>query len=128
MGLFKMKKKAVVDLQLSWVVDLLMLVLLISTFMVLNNKIKTSQLHDMKVSVRDLSLTHDAVSASPNEVYSVIVPKKNMDVILDDSACVVVAKSKESVDTIPLRFPCSKSNLAKVSSVVQEDKIVISKT
>lgn len=120
-----MNTKAALEVQLSAVVKLMFFALVISTFLVMANKIRTSELHDLKVASRDVALAHDAVLASPLEVFVAFSVKQNVDLNIDVNNCIVMAKSKNKVDTAPSNFPCAKNSLKKIDVAFEENKVKI---
>ncbi len=114
-------------LQMSWWVDIAMLILVIFVFYSVYNKITTSEIHNLKAAVRDFSFAHDAVISSPHEVFLSYRINDKVDMNFDMKECIVFAKSKEKKYALPSRFPCAKNSLVKSDSKILEGNIAVSK-
>ena len=93
------KKGDILDLQLVWVIDLILFTFLIITYFAIDSRIKNSELHDIHMTAREVAMTYDAVKSSPHDVVYSLNFKDNLAVNFDKDTCTVFVKSKKPGDT-----------------------------
>ena len=121
------KKGDILDLQLVWVIDLILFTFLIITYFAIDSRIKNSELHDIHMTAREVAMTYDAVKSSPHDVVYSLHFKDNLAVNFDKDTCTVFVKSKKPGDTLNSKSYCGKNNFLVVNDNIMNDRVVLSK-
>ena len=121
------KKGDILDLQLVWVIDIILFSFLIITYFTVDDRIKNSELHDIHMTAREFGMTYDAVKSAPQDVVYTLNFKNNLDVSFDKDSCTVLVKSKKKGDVLNSKFYCGKNNFLVVNDNIIENRVVLSK-
>ena len=121
------KKGDILDLQLVWIIDLILFTFLILTYFAIDSRIKNSELHDIHMTAREFAMTYDAVKSAPHDVVYSFNFKNNLAVNFDKDNCAVLVRSKRQADTLNSKFYCGKDSLVSVDYNIIDDRGVLSK-